>query len=91
MINPSEIMVFLVVLLCTGIVWRFWEKLQRIPSAKTIFTAFFFLLAGLILTILEGLFWQDTLNLIEHVCYAVSSVSLVLWTWRVFASKGAKQ
>jgi len=91
MIQPSEIIVFLVVLLCTGIVCRFWEKLQRIPFATILFTAFFLLLAGLIMTILEGFIFKDTLNIIEHLCYAISSVSLVFWTWKVFAAKGASQ
>jgi hypothetical protein len=78
-------------LLCTGLICWFWKKLQRIPSANTLFTAFFFLLTGWTLTILEGLFLKDLLNLLEHTCYAISSVSLALWTWRVFAAKGVKQ
>ncbi len=58
---------------------------------KTIFTAFFFLFGGWILTIFDGFYWKDTINFLEHLCYAFSSLSLAIWTWRVFASKGASR
>ncbi|MBN2123601.1 MAG: hypothetical protein JW821_04875 [Deltaproteobacteria bacterium] len=58
--------------------------LMKLPSWNLLRFAFYALLCGWILTVLEGLFWTDTLNFLEHICYAVSSLALAGWCYRVF-------
>lgn len=59
-------------------------RISRIPFSKTLQYSFFFLCAGYIFTVAEGLFLGQVLNLIEHLCYAASSFLVALWCFRVF-------
>jgi hypothetical protein len=61
-------------------------QLQRLPVSKILIAGFHMLLAGWILTILEGFLWKDLLNFIEHTCYATSSILIAVWCWKVFES-----
>ena len=71
------------------LVFYLWNRvrLRELPAFGILFAAFLSLLAGLVLTILEGLFWQETLNLLEHVGYAVSALLFTLWCWRAFGKR----
>lgn len=62
-------------------------KLKRLPEWKILISGFYFLIAGWTLTVLEGFFWKGTLNYLEHICYAVSSVLVAIWCWRAFGDK----
>ncbi|MBW1821272.1 MAG: hypothetical protein JRI92_05825 [Deltaproteobacteria bacterium] len=55
--------------------------------ARILITGFYVLLAGWVLTILEGLFWNDLLNVLEHICYTASSILIAVWCWKIFAYK----
>jgi len=43
------------------------SQLKRIPFADFLLLAFHALLAGWILTVLEGFFWGELLNYLEHI------------------------
>jgi len=64
-------------------------KVKILPDGKVFLLSFSLLTAGWMFTVLEGFFWPDLFNLLEHLCYAVSTVLLALWCWRVFSDKGA--
>ena len=63
------------------------RKVKRIPVAIILIAGFYVLLAGWVLTILEGLFWKDLLNVLEHICYTSSSILMAVWCWKIFAYK----
>jgi len=58
------------------------SQLGSLPLHRLIVGAFLALIAGQVLTILEGLRFGEVLNLAEHVCYAVSALLLAVWAWR---------
>jgi len=60
------------------------QKVKRIPAAKILIAGFYVLLAGWVLTILEGLFWRELLNVLEHICYTASSILVAVWCWKIF-------
>ena len=61
------------------------RKLDRmIIGIMAVVIAFLVLEAGWLYTVLEGYFLGQLLNLIEHACYAVSSVFLCAWCWQAF-------
>ncbi len=64
------------------------EQLRVIPHVRLLAGSFLLLCAGYVLTVLEGLFWYDLLNTLEHVCNNLSIVCLVLWAWRLPWRKG---
>jgi len=63
------------------------QQLKRLPFSSILITGFCILLAGWILTVLEGFFFKATLNLFEHLCYAASSILVATWSWKVFGAK----
>lgn len=60
--------------------------LKRLQSWKTLFTGYVVLLTGCVFTVLEGFFWEELLNYLEHMCYAGSSLFVAHWCWKVFGS-----
>lgn len=62
-------------------------RLKRLPASNILVAGFYMLLGSWILTVLEGFFWESYLNYIDHACYAVGSVLVALWCWKVFGSR----
>jgi hypothetical protein len=63
-------------------------QLKHLPASKIFIAGYYVLLAGWALTILEGFFWGEILNLIEHICYTSSAVLMAVWSWMVFGKEG---
>jgi hypothetical protein len=63
------------------------KRLKLLASSEILITAFCVLLAGWVLTVLEGLFYEWLLNFFEHLCYAVSAVLVAAWCWKVFVTR----
>jgi hypothetical protein len=62
---------------------------KRLPEWKILTTAFYVLFWGWMMTVIEDFLWYELLNLLEHICYATSSVLMVVWCWKVFGLKKA--
>lgn len=60
------------------------NRVKRIQAAKILIAGFYVLLAGWVLTILEGLFWREFINVLEHICYTSSSILMAVWCWKIF-------
>lgn len=90
MIQQNEV----VTLIITISVWIFIfitrKKLKTFPSLKLLLTSFFILSLGWSLTILEGFFWKELLNLIEHICYTISALIITFWCWKISKRKGVQ-
>ncbi len=70
-----------------------WAILSRIKSFGVLFSGYCVLLAAWIFTVTEGLFqgkYYDTLNLLEHLCYALSGIIIARWFWRAFGRVGGQ-
>jgi hypothetical protein len=87
MIQQNEIIMLLLGIGCMIFISVNKQKVRRIPVAKPLIAGFYVLLAGYVLTILEGLFWKDFLNVLEHICYTASSILMAVWCWKIFAFK----
>lgn len=62
-------------------------RLKDLPASNILIMGFYLLLVSWILTVLEGFFWEELLNYLEHAFYAVSSVFVAVWCWKVFGSR----
>ncbi|MCD4719288.1 MAG: hypothetical protein K8S13_05430 [Desulfobacula sp.] len=83
MIQQNEIIMFLLGMGCMVFILLNKREVKRIPVAKILIAGFYVLLAGYVFTILEGLFWKDFLNILEHICYTVSSIIMAVWCWKI--------
>jgi uncharacterized membrane protein len=63
------------------------DRLRRLPAYRTFFIGFLVLEAGWLLTVLEGYVLGQSLNLLEHICYVISSLFICSWCWQVFVRR----
>jgi cell shape-determining protein MreD len=87
MIQQNEIIMLLLSMGLMFFILINKQKVKRIPVAKILTAGFYVLFAGYVLTNLEGLFGYDLLNVLEHICYAASSILMTVWCWKIFAYK----
>jgi len=63
------------------------SRLVNLPAVRILLASYYILLAAWVLTVLEGFFWGQAINLVEHVCYALSAVLIAVWCWRLCSWK----
>jgi len=66
------------------------KKLFELPHHNLLFFAYIIVFSGWILTVMEGFFCEQLLNIIEHTCYTISTVILSLWCYLVFIKGDTK-
>ena len=84
MVQQNEIIMLLLGVGVTIFILENRQKLRLVPASRVLISGFCMILAGWILTVLEGFFWRDFLNFLEHFCYAGSSLLMAIWCWKVF-------
>jgi thiamine transporter ThiT len=83
-IEQNELLTLLVAASVLLFIVANWRDVRSLPVANVCILAFFVLFLGLASTVLEGLFWGVVFNVMEHVCYGLSSLLLASWVWLVF-------
>jgi len=63
------------------------KHLSRIPNWNLLHIAYGILLCAWTFTILEGFFWENSLNFLEHLCYAINAILLAIWCWKYLMSE----
>ena len=91
MIQQGEIIVLLVGLIAFAFILSNRERLKELPAVKLLISGFILLLGGWVFTVVESLAWNNLFNVIEHICYAGSSVMIALWCWKMFGKKKRSQ
>jgi glucan phosphoethanolaminetransferase (alkaline phosphatase superfamily) len=79
MIHGDELIMLLLGLAVLAFIVMNKIRLRRIPGFKVFVSAFFCFLAAWIFTVLEGFFWEDTFNLLEHALYVSGTGLLLVW------------
>ena len=87
MVQSSEVIALLLSVGALAFILQQRKTLAELPGRRVLLMSYFVLLAGRILTIMEGFFLPDLLNIFEHVCYAVSSVLLAIWCASFFCTR----
>jgi hypothetical protein len=83
-IRESKFMVLLIAMGVLVFLYLNWTNLKPLRTRKVLAASFCSLVAGSILSVLEELFWGDTLNVLQHACFSLSAVLLVIWSWIEF-------
>ena len=87
MLHQNEMVMFLLGICVLIFTLANHRELKRLQAWKTFIAAFYTIFASWIMTILEGFLWENLLNYLEHIGYAISSSLLALWCWQVFGSR----
>jgi hypothetical protein len=56
-----------------------YSKIKEIPKLGILLTSLTFFSIGWGFTVLEGFLYPDVLNLMEHLCYTLGSLAIVIW------------
>ena len=87
MIHENEIVMLLIGMGVLFLLQSNRLRLNSIPASKILILGFYLLFAGWFLTVLESFFWKVLFNILEHICYAGSSLLVAFWCWKVFWSR----
>ena len=88
MVQQNEVIVLVV---ATGVLLVLWvnrEGMRRIPAARLLTGAYVMFFFAWGLTVLEGFFWPELLNLLEHIAIAAGAVLFACWCGRLVQSEG---
>jgi hypothetical protein len=55
---------------------------KKVNYWKILTWGYYILLSGWFFTVLEGFFQEYYLNLLEHICYTVSTILFAVWCWK---------
>lgn len=91
MVDKNEVIVLVV---ATGVLLLLWvnrEGMRRVPAARLFVTAYGVIYIAWCFTVLEGMFWPDLLNLLEHMATAAAAVLFACWCSRLVQSEGGVQ
>ena len=81
MLHENEIIMLGIGLAILVFVLINYSQLKHTPSFKLLFISYCLSTTGWLLTVLEGFFWGEYLNLLEHLCYASGTIMLAVWCW----------
>ena len=83
MIQENELLMMLLGIGTLVLIWTNYSKIRRFEGVHLFVCAFFFMLTGWVLTILESMFLYEFFNFFEHTCYLVGSIFISCWVWRI--------
>lgn len=83
MIHGDELIMLLLGLGVLAFIRTNNTRLRTLPGFKVFVAAFFCYLAAWIFTVLEGFFWRETLNVLEHALYVSGTGLLLAWTLKL--------
>ena len=63
------------------------QRIKSIPASNILMACFYTLVTGWVFTVVEGFIWPGFFNLLEHLCYAGSSVLMAVWCWKTFGHR----
>lgn len=90
MVEEREIITLLLGVATLGYFSFYRSEIGRLPSSQILFASFIILFVGWSLTVIEAFIWTNILNVLEHVCYSVSSILLATWSWFLFHKKAGR-
>lgn len=82
-IHGDELIMLLLGLVVLVFILMNKTRLRKIPGYKVFVSAFFCFLAAWVFTVLEGIFWRETLNLLEHALYVSGTALLFIWVLKI--------
>ncbi len=90
LVETSELILLLMGIGVIVFVLINFDRLRSLPHMGTLLLAIFALLLSWIVTVLEGFFLSNFLNLVEHSLYALASLFAMVWAWFVYGKGCAR-
>ena len=87
MVHQNEIVMLTLGIGVYFLILSYRRYLKRIVRWPILLTAYHILLVAFVMTIVEGFLWAKLLNIIEHMCYALSAILTAVWCWYFTAAR----
>lgn len=87
MVQENEIITLLLGIGLLMLIIYNYSNLKNLDSFTLLFGSIVIAIIGWGLTILEEFYFEEFLNLLEHLCYLLSTIFLVIWIWIIFKKK----
>ena len=90
MIHENELVMLLLSMGVAVFIILKRHKFRQFPGWKLLFSAFLFFAAGSVSTVIETFIFNNFFNHIEHICYFMNGLILLIWCFRVVTITGGK-
>jgi len=87
MVNESEA-VALFLIITVAVLYLAFTRQYRRPRMPFLYAGYGCIAAGFLFTVLEGFFWHDLFNLLEHLSYAVAGVATLIGAYHLCHDSG---
>lgn len=87
MIQENELVMLIIGIGVLVFIAGNYSRFKKLPESKILIAGFLSLFTGWVLTVLEGFFWEEFLNFMQHICYIGGSVLVSIWCWKIFIRK----
>lgn len=88
MIQENELITLILCLVALFFAISNYVQLKSLPGLKIFITSFTLFTMGWFFTVIEGIIFEEVFNIIEHVCYICSSLTMFIWAIVFFKKRG---
>lgn len=90
MLHENELVMLLLSLGVAVFIIRKRHKFRLFTGWRLFFSAFLFFAAGSVFTVIETFIFNNFFNHMEHFCYFMSGLIILIWCFRAVTVKGGK-
>ena len=83
MLHENEMIMIVIGLTLLVFLVLNYRQLKQTPFFQLLFVSYCLSTTSWMMTVLEGFFFEASLNFIEHLCYASSAVLFAVWCWMI--------
>ncbi len=88
MIQENELITFIFCIVALFFAISNYKKIKSLPGLKIFIISFIIFAMGWFFTVIEGIIFEEVFNIIEHVCYICSSITMFIWAIIFFKKRG---
>lgn len=86
--QESEIITLVLGLAVAALLIPNYSQMKRFPGSRILLVAFLMMLSAWAATVLEGFFWSELFNIVEHFSYLLSTASFAAWLFFMVRRRG---
>ena len=87
MVEELEVVLLLLGIFVLVFIMMNKRLLDELPHSTLLISAFLMFLLSWIFTNVEGFFWENIFNLLEHSFQFLGILLIMVWCWKIFVGK----
>jgi hypothetical protein len=90
MIHENELVMMLLSLIVAVFIILKRHRFRQVPGWRLLFAALMFFTAASVFTVIETFFFNNFFNHMEHICYFMNGLAILIWCFRAVNVTGDK-